>query len=220
VCEFCNRPETDDNPIGYVPEPGSSDGRLARCEECSFGVTRRTARPMPESARKAWRDGIAPQLSTNALQALRRGLLRDDSRLTQGSTTTPPPMQCVLEWPCEGGCLIAYAGWQGDGLATVGEVEEFFARVCMKSDFQLGEPAASRYLLNWFDDADRDDMRRELIAEINATLADRQERASLAALVAESAPQSSEPDPFDNRLHEARRDHFNAVRAEQNGDAA
>jgi hypothetical protein len=37
----------------------------------------------------------------------------------------------------------------------------------------LGEPAACRWLLNWFDEAPRDEMRRLLLAEVSRTLAQR-----------------------------------------------
>ena len=82
-------------------------------------------------------------------------------------------MQGVLDWPVEGACVVGYCAWQGDGLETVGEVEEFFARVCFEADQRLGEPAAVRYFLNWFDDTPRDEMRRELLDEVNRTLAER-----------------------------------------------
>src|SRR5436305_828989 len=146
---------------------------------------RRTAM---EAWRKVWREGLVPLLSTKGLQALKRGLLRDDGRLTQGSTTTPPPMQCVLDWPVEGACVVGYCAWQGDGLETVGDVEEFFARVCFEADQRLGEPAAVRYFLNWYDDTPRDEMRRQLLAEVNRTLAERfTEFADEAARVDDTA---------------------------------
>ena len=126
-----------------------------------------------ESWRKVWREGLAPLLSTKGLQALKQALVRDDERLTQGSTTTPPPMQCVLDWPVEGACVVGYCAWQGDGLETVGEVEEFFAKVCFEADQRLGEPAACRYFLNWYDDTPRDEMRKLLLAEVNRSLAER-----------------------------------------------
>ena len=69
-------------------------------------------------------------------------LTGDDPRLTQGSTTTPPPLMCVQDWPVEAACALGYCGWQGDELETVGEVEEFFARMCFEADQRLGEPAA------------------------------------------------------------------------------
>ncbi len=126
-----------------------------------------------KSWRKVWRDGLAPLLSTPGLEALRRGLLSDDPRLLQGATTTPPPLQCVQDWPVEGCCAVGYCGWQGEGMETVAEVEEFFARTCFEVDQRLGEPAAIRWFLNWFDETPRDEMRKLLLAEVNRTLAQR-----------------------------------------------
>lgn len=123
-----------------------------------------------ESWRTVWRNGFAPLLTTCQLEVLLKGLLTDDIRLTQGSTTTPPPLMCVLDWPVEGACVIGYAGWQGSGLSKVGDVELYFADLCFRADQALGEPAACRHFLNWFDDTPRDDMRRELAFEIRREL--------------------------------------------------
>jgi hypothetical protein len=122
---------------------------------------------------KVLREGVFPLISTKGLEALKKGLETDDARLVQDCTTTPPPLAATLGWPCEGACLIGYCGWFGDELATVGEVEEFFARVCFEADQRLGEPAAVRHALNWYDDTDRTTMRRELLAEVNLGLARR-----------------------------------------------
>ena len=124
-----------------------------------------------ESWRKVWREGIAPQLSRPGLEALRRALIEDDSRLLQGATTSPPPLQCLQDWPVEGACALSYCAWQGDGLQTIAEVEDFFARACYEVDQRLGEPAACRWFLNWFDDTPREEMRRLLLEEVNRTLA-------------------------------------------------
>jgi len=126
-----------------------------------------------ESWRKVWREGMAPQLSVAALSALQRALQNDDPRLLQGATTSPPPLECVRDWPVEAACVLGYCGWQGEGLETVAEVEEFFARACFEADQRLGEPAACRWFLNWFDDTPRDEVRRELLAEVTRTLARR-----------------------------------------------
>jgi len=128
---------------------------------------------MMESWRKVWRQGLAPHVSTAGLEALRRALVEDDARLVQGTTTTPPPLQSLHEWPVEAACVLGYCGWQGDGLETVAEVEEFFAQLCFEADHALGEPAASRWFLNWFDDTPREEMRSLLLAEVNQTLARR-----------------------------------------------
>jgi hypothetical protein len=123
-----------------------------------------------EAWRKVWREGLAPLLSTRGLEVLKRGLLRDDGRLTQGATTTPPPLQSMLDWPVEGACVIGYCAWLGDGLETVGEVEETFARICFEADQLLGEPAAVRYFLNWYDDVPRTEMRKQLLMEVKRVL--------------------------------------------------
>ncbi len=130
---------------------------------------------MNESWRKVWR-AAAPLLSTGGLTALAKALRDDDPRLIQGATTTPPPISCVLDWPCEAGCLFAYCGWQGDGLDTVGEVEEAFARVCWETDQALGEPAGCRWLLNWFDETPRETVIRELLPEVELALSTRADR--------------------------------------------
>jgi hypothetical protein len=126
-----------------------------------------------ESWRKVWREGFAPLLSTAGLESLRDALKADDGRLLQGSTSSPPPLMCVQDWPVEAACALGYCAWQGEGLETVGEVEDFFARACFDADQRLGEPAACRYFLNWFDDTPRAEMRRDLLAEVELVLAQR-----------------------------------------------
>lgn len=127
-----------------------------------------------ESWRKVWREGVAPLLSSSGLEALQRALKSDDARLLQGATTTPPPLQCVQDWPVEAACALGFCGWQGDGLETVAEVEEFFARTCFEIDQRLGEPAACRWFLNWFDETPREEMREQLLAEVQHALGQRQ----------------------------------------------
>src|SRR4051812_30331013 len=127
-----------------------------------------------ESWRKVWREGVEPLLTTDGLKALRQALRNDDARLVQGATTTPPPLMCVQDWPVEAACALGLCGWLGDGLETVGEVEEFFARMCFEVDQRLGEPAACRWFLNWYDETPRDAMRAELLSEVNLALAQRQ----------------------------------------------
>jgi hypothetical protein len=123
---------------------------------------------------RSFREGIAPLFSTRALLALKRALTRDDPALIQRRTTEPPPLQAVQEWPVEAACAVAFAGWQGEGLATVGQVEDFFARICFGADKLLGEPAGCRWFLNWFDETPRGTMRQALLAEIDLALAGRE----------------------------------------------
>jgi hypothetical protein len=84
----------------------------------------------------------------------------------------------VQDWPVEAACSLGYCGWQSEGLDTVGQVEEYFARLCWEADCSFGEPAACRFFLNWFDETPRDVMRRQLLAEIERTLAQRQSGAT------------------------------------------
>ena len=133
-----------------------------------------------ESWRLTWRNGFAPVLPTAALEALAQALREDDPRLTQGSTTTPPPLMCVQDWPAEAGCALGFCGAVENGgfeKATVGACEEFYAKACFDADQRLGEPAGCRWFLNWFDDTPRDEMRRELLAEVELTLAGRAQAA-------------------------------------------
>ena len=133
-----------------------------------------------EAWKTVWRDGFAPVLSEPGLKALCAALRQNDPRLTQGATTTPPPLMHVQDWPVEGACALGFCGWQGEGHGTVGEVEEYFAKCCFEADRRLGEPAACRWFLNWFDDTPRSVMVSELLREVERTLARRSAPVDLA----------------------------------------
>ena len=150
-----------------------------------------------ESWRLVFRDGFAPSLPTKGLAALAEALRTDDQRLTQGSTSTPPPLMCVQDWPVEAACCLAYVGavecggfvctaeearragklgppaTSNPSAATVGQVEAFFARVCFEADQRLGEPAACRWFQNYWDDTPRNQMFRELLEEVEFELGKR-----------------------------------------------
>lgn len=139
-----------------------------------------------EEWRRVWREGFAKVLPTAGLEALRDALRADDPRLMQGSTTTPPPLMCVQDWPVEAACALGYCGavehggfWTDETgaknphAATVGVVEEFFSKACYDADQLLNEPAACRHFLNAFDDWPRPEMIRELLPEVELALAER-----------------------------------------------
>jgi hypothetical protein len=121
--------------------------------------------------------GIAPNLSTEALQALKHGLENEDPSLVQGMTCHPPATQ----QPVCAACPIGYAGWKGEGLKTAGEVERYFSQVCAAADEELGEPAASTDFLNWVDDTPPARMRRHLLQEVDWILARRLPASPTAA---------------------------------------
>ena len=123
-----------------------------------------------ERWQRVWRDGVAPRLSNRALQALKTALLRDDPRLIQNRTMSPPPLLGLHEAEVEAACALGVCGWHGDGCMTVGALEAYFDELCTLVDADLGEPAACRYFLDWFDATPRYTMRRLLLAEVERTL--------------------------------------------------
>src|SRR5262249_11937563 len=126
-----------------------------------------------EPWRKVWRDGLLPHISNKGLQALLGALMRDDDQLLQAATTSPPALDVLADWEVEAACALCYCAWQGDGRQTIGEVVEEFDRLCQAADALLGEPAACRWFLDWFDLTPRTAMRRALRAEVERALAER-----------------------------------------------
>ncbi|MFL5244874.1 MAG: hypothetical protein ACJ8FY_22460 [Gemmataceae bacterium] len=122
---------------------------------------------------QVWHQGLAPSLSTPALEALHTALVKDDPRVIQGATTLPPPIDGVQSWPVEAACVIGFSGWQGHGLESVAQVEQFFACVCSQAEERLGETAASRWFLNWYDTTARTEVRHQLLAEVEKVLEER-----------------------------------------------
>jgi hypothetical protein len=127
-----------------------------------------------ESWRKVWREGIQPQVSTIGLITLYKGLKEDGESICQGATTLPPPLQGSLELPVEATDAIGYVAWKAYGADTVGKVEEFFAKLCYEAEQKLGEPAAVRYFIWWYDTMPMDVVRTDLMEEITRELGIRQ----------------------------------------------
>jgi hypothetical protein len=125
-----------------------------------------------EAWRRVWRTA-APLLPTDGLEALAKALRDDDPRLLQGATTTPPPLEVVREWPVEAACLLGWCEWKGEADVPVHRVEEAFARMCFDIDHALGQPAGVRWLLNWYDETPRSEMRAALLPEVEREIARR-----------------------------------------------
>jgi hypothetical protein len=123
-----------------------------------------------EMWRRVWREGLAPRLSAQALEALRTALVHDDRRLVQGTTCSPPALLALSEQRVQSACALGYCGWQGEGLSKVGEVEVYFQQLCDGADGSMAERAVCRFFLNWYDDTPRDVMRQELLAEVDAAI--------------------------------------------------
>jgi hypothetical protein len=125
-----------------------------------------------EAWRKVCRDAFFPLVKLDTLHQLWMALGSDDERLQQGYTTYPAPIMAVQDWPVETvGCPLAMCGII-EGLETVGEVSEYFARMSTQIDMRLGEPAGCRWLYNWYDSAPRAEAFSELFREIGEYLMD------------------------------------------------
>lgn len=123
-----------------------------------------------ERWQRVWREGLAPRLSHRGLEALKTALIRDDPRLVQKRTMTPPPLLGLQDAEVEAACALGLCGWHGDGCTTVGALEAYFNELCTATDADLGEPAACRHFLDWFDATPRYAMRRQLLAEVERAL--------------------------------------------------
>jgi hypothetical protein len=119
---------------------------------------------------RVWRLGLAPELSKTGVEQLRAALVRDDLQIVQRETVFPPPLEVFATEPIECACAVGYCLWKGRGLRSVGELAAAFARLCMRVDARLGEPAATRHFLDWFDSAPRWRMRQDLLAEVDRLL--------------------------------------------------
>jgi hypothetical protein len=128
---------------------------------------------MTEIWKLIWVKAIAPLLDDRQIDLLAEAIERDDPRLLQGATTTPPPLACVQDWPADKCCALSFTGMAA-GLKTVGEIEEYFARMCFEIDQRWGEPAACRYFLNWYDETPREIALPRLARACRETLAQRQ----------------------------------------------
>ena len=126
-----------------------------------------------EKWRRVWREGLAPKLSRPGLLALQSALFNDDPQLLQGTTCYPPLLDVMRERAVEGTCALGYCGWRGEGLRRVGQIEDYFRALCDAADAAFSEPAACRFFLNWYDDAPRAEMRRELLGEVSRLLPER-----------------------------------------------
>lgn len=132
-----------------------------------------TVPTLPPNVLRIWTVGLSQALSLEGLESLARALRTNDERLIQGQTTLPEPLLSLQERRCEGACAIGLAGWWGDELDTVGEVELFFSRTCWESDKLTGEEGDARNFTYWFDHADRKVMLATLLPLVEAAIRER-----------------------------------------------
>jgi hypothetical protein len=125
------------------------------------------------NAHAVWRVGFGPKLPVEGMKSLLDALVDDDQRLMQGSTTSPPPLITTQNWPCEAADAIGWCFF-GPG-ATVGEVEEGFARACYDADMAIASPDSCRHIINFWDDTPRHVARAAMIWFVVDSLVEREE---------------------------------------------
>jgi hypothetical protein len=78
------------------------------------------------------------------------------------------------------------------------EVEEFFGRMVEECNAKLGEPAGSRWFLNWFDETPREEVRRELLEEVCRELEERyaQQPVGVTAAAIPCEPSDEDEPPW------------------------
>lgn len=114
---------------------------------------------------RAFRDGIAPNLSDNELACLAEGIRNKDERIVNGCGIVPEPSPMNSAKTPTHADPVNYAIWVGNkDVQTVGDLEERSARVMFEADQILGQPAAVRYLLNWIDDNPLETTMPQLLA--------------------------------------------------------
>lgn len=117
-----------------------------------------------------FREGFGPVIGRYGLAVLLEALRRNDSRIIQQATTDPPPLLVNSDCPVSRADPVAFCGWQAIGLGTVGDLEEYFARICYEVDSRIGRPGGCRWFLNWVDDTPRGEMVARLVEEVEAYL--------------------------------------------------
>ena len=125
------------------------------------------------AALTCWQEGIQPSISSTALRSLLEALERDDERLLQGASTSPPPLYPCDSWPCEASCPVCWLLWEGSQEMSVKEVCEFLGNIASHCEDALQEVGAIRHFMNWWDENPRELVRAKLSAWIAADLAAR-----------------------------------------------
>lgn len=136
--------------------------------------------------REAWRDHLAPQMTTEELEHLRRGVLADDPAIVRGAFWQPGH---PADAPLAGGCLLMYGAWKAGYAPTVGVASALLVARCVREvPGEEDNPRVTFY--RWADKAPRADVLRAFLPEVSRVLA---RRAEAAAPVATARPRKGVP---------------------------
>jgi len=114
---------------------------------------------------------ISEQLTDNGLTAIERALETDDLHLQQGATVYPPPSDYDgSDRPALAACPIGFAFMADNTGATAAQVDAHFNAVLGSPALASTELGAYEFIKFW-DDGERDAVRRQLLPEIKRLLA-------------------------------------------------
>jgi hypothetical protein len=121
--------------------------------------------------REAWED-LEPHLSTPVLSAMLAGLESNDARIVQGVTHQPSLARAPSNAPPECGCLVAFGLWVGEGLETIGQIDQRFSQV------NRAVPTAYRVFGAFDASQSIEEARRLFLPVVRAAVARRQREAA------------------------------------------
>lgn len=125
-----------------------------------------------EEWRRVLREGIFPQYSIRALEALRHGLVMNDPDLIQGKICEPDPLYGLVE-KTDQACLLCYGPWKSfDVDDSVGAIEGLYVQICFECNRIFRAELAPAFI-GWWDDTPREIAIVELLAEVELELANR-----------------------------------------------
>jgi len=134
-----------------------------------------------EPWRTAFR-AISEQLTDSGLTAIERAIKTDDMALQQGATVYPPADYDGCERQALAACPIGFAFMADNTGATAAQVDAHFNAVISSPALASTELGAYEFL-RWWDDGERQAVRRQLLPEIKRLLAARSAANKRAAHV-------------------------------------
>lgn len=126
-----------------------------------------------EAWRKAWREGVAPQLTIDELRFLHHGICSKDRRLINGVTAIYDTDYRRRDAPCGGACLLGYVEFHRNADATADDVCETFNDVVATANERLGDGDNIQYLIDFWDDDDNAERQKLMAHEVIRSIRER-----------------------------------------------
>lgn len=125
-----------------------------------------------EPWRRILRQGLLPSLLAIELRELRIGLVNDSPRIQQCAITilTIPGRDLCRPESIQYACPLGFAIWRGGTRPKEGGVEDRYQTILRRCKHKLKHDWDHVPYLNWELTCSRDELRRELIAEIDREL--------------------------------------------------